>query len=124
MIMLVDSNMKTERNSAGNWLQNSRFSVRRAKDVSEALEQISDFTTEGRPDVVMLELQSVANEFGDIEKIIRMFSAIGETPVFVLSQKERKVDRAKCFEGNLSQISEELERIFPKLSRAKGSLSS
>lgn len=117
VIMLVDGESKAQCSSARNWLNKSRFSVRQAKDLSEALEQISDFTTGGRPDVVMLEMDSVSQQFDGIERVIHMFSAIDETPVFVLSQKERAVNRGKCFEGDLAQISEELNRMFPANAR-------
>jgi CheY-like chemotaxis protein len=118
VILLVDRT-KSSCMPAREWLQESRFRMWEAMNVFEALEGISDFTLRSRPDVILVNVESVRDDFqllaalllhGDLNEL--------EYPVFALSESASAGENSEIYEGDLTQITAKLEEIVPKTSAA------
>jgi hypothetical protein len=69
VIVLLDKQASSERKEIRAWFESSRFSMSEATNVFEALEQLSDFTIETRPDVVLLNVDCCDEEMSMVENV-------------------------------------------------------
>jgi len=95
-------------------LHASRFRTCEAVSVFDALESISDFTLRDSPDVVLLDVDSVKDDFNLLTEIL-LHSAGGEMefPVFALRDANARTENADLIEGDIAQIEAMLEEIVP-----------
>ena len=117
VIVLMDKEASGDRDSVREWFENSRFSTCEAADVFEALEEISDFTTESRPDVVLLDVVSFEDDYQLIHDTIEPSSETDELPILALSsQTESGESRASicCFYGSLGEVAAHLDELIPE----------
>jgi len=97
------------------WFENSRFHTFVAGDIFEAIEEISDFTVEKCPDVIILETASFGADLPAIKDLLLSLDTFNCPPVFVFSATSQKfLVYDDHMEGDLAQISEELEKLFPQ----------
>lgn len=122
VILLLETNSEMDNGSIKNWFKKSRFLTNETADVFEALEEISDFTVRFRPDVVLLEVNSLKEDFDRIRKMIQTPSGKCEFPIFALSDSGNIINDKECFEGNLAQIKTELDKMIPKAARAAAAM--
>ncbi len=82
VILLLDRD--GDRASIRAWFQNSRFCLLEADDVFDALDELSDFTTRKRPDVVLVPMDT-GSDLSTIDKLIRFRSDNGGLSVLAFS---------------------------------------
>src|SRR5438093_1518566 len=111
VILLMDKASSGERGTIRQWFQNSRFSTFEAANVFEALEEISDFTIEACPDVVLVDVDSYENDF----PIMRDMAGITDLSIMTLSSmtSSSKKSDSDCFHGSLGQVATHLDKLFP-----------
>ena len=96
------------------WFEESRFLTSEATDIFQALETISDFTVSHSPDVILLEVSSLTEDFLTIREAIHALSGEGNLPIFALSEKDETINDDECFEGDFTKLTAELDRVIPK----------
>lgn len=114
VILLLDGNA-IDNDYIKDWFKQSRFSTSETVDIFQALEEISDFTVRCRPDVVLLEVSSLAEDFFAVRKMVQTSSGECEFPIFALSDSGKIINHKECFEGNLTQLKTQLNKIIPEL---------
>ncbi len=118
IILLLDGKSATDNKLVKNWLRKSRFLTNETTDIFQALEEISDFTVRSRPDVVLLEVNSLKEEFSIIQKMMQSLSGKCEYLIFALTDSGKIINDKKCFEGNLAQVKVQLDKMIPKAAHA------
>lgn len=122
VILLVES-PKSGHIPAREWLQQSRFRTWEAMNVFEALEGISDFTIRSRPDVILLNVESVKDNFNLLSELLLQGGMDElEFPIFALSGCNPLIKDVALFEGDLSEIKIKLEEMVPMAAAAANSL--
>lgn len=96
------------------WFEKSRFRTVEAEDIFQALEEISDFTVKKRPDIVILEVTSLLYDLGLIKEIIQTSTDEARTPIFAFPGAGINLNNNEYFEGDLNQLTAELEKIIPQ----------
>jgi len=99
VIVLLDKQVSGERTEIKEWFAHSRFSMCEAMNVFEALEQLSDFTIESRPDVVLLNVDSSDDEMTMVENI-------SEVPVVAFGT-------GRYFNANMGKMVSRLNELIP-----------
>ena len=82
VILLTQNLSSADLGSVRAWFEESDFNLCEAKDVFQAIEQLSDFTQASRPDVVLLEANCPDIDFAVIRELAADASAGGEASVF------------------------------------------
>ncbi len=118
VILLLDGNSVTDTGFIKDWFKRSRFLTNETTDIFQALEEISDFTVRSRPDVILLEVNSLKEEFSLIQKMMQSSSGKCEYPIFALTDTGKIINDNKCFEGNLAQVKAQLDKMIPKAAHA------
>lgn len=96
------------------WLKQSRFRTWEAMNVFDALEGMTDFTLKNRPDVVVLNVESMPMEFELVLGLLLNGTANeSEFPIFVLSGEPRMIRNDDVFEGDFTEIIAQLEELVP-----------
>jgi hypothetical protein len=113
VILLLDGSTSGDNQFIKRWFQKSRFVTCEATDIFEALEDVSDFTTFQRPDVILLEVKSIPKDFYVVKKMIQTPAGETEMPIFAFSENGNLVNDESCFEGNLAQLEARLDRMIP-----------
>jgi hypothetical protein len=122
-VILLVGNDRQKYFFAQEWLKQSRFKTWEAVNVFDALEGISDFTLRSRPDVILLRVESVKDDFRLLSELL-LNGGMDELefPIFALSDRGSLVDRSGLFEGGLAEIKEKLEKIVPRRTTAPGTM--
>jgi DNA-binding response OmpR family regulator len=111
VILLMGNSAEAENSSVRFWLEQSRFNTREAADILQALDFISDFTDRERPDVVLLEVDSPAEDF---KRFRNLFDCDNSTAIFALTDEGVTIDdEEERFEGDLDQFTSQLEKLIP-----------
>ena len=113
VILLMGADSPSEHSMVRNWFEHSRFLTCEAKDVFQCARKISDFTVRERPDVVLLEVDSPADEFALLQSVVDGTSDASEHTIFALNDGPKMIDSDDCFEGNLAQVASRLEGMIP-----------
>lgn len=113
VILLMDKNSSNERITVREWFENSRFSTCEASNVFEVLEEISDFTMQQRPDVVLLDVDSCDVDFQLVRDMIETSAGVDDLSIMALSSQVPKPSNGSCFQGNLGQVATRLDKLFP-----------
>src|ERR1043165_647721 len=109
VIVLIDQETAGDHTEIRRWFEDSRFLTLEASNVFEALEEISDFTIECRPDVVLVDVDSCEKNL----PIMRNIAAASDLPVMALSAKNNGTGTAKYFHANLGQMASQLDKLIP-----------
>jgi hypothetical protein len=118
IILLLDGKSGTYNKSVKKWLKNRRLLTSEATDIFQALEEISDFTVSYRPDVVLLEVDSLSEDFFMIQTIAQTSLDGGQISIFALSDSGKIINHRECFEGNLAQVKAKFRKLIPKAMHA------
>ena len=113
VILLLDGSPSADNKFIKRWFQKSRFVTCEASDILQALEEISDFTNFQRPDVVLLEVASMPDDFQVIKRMTQTHPGQNELLIFAFSEGGKVVDDCDCFEGNLAQLEARLNGMIP-----------
>lgn len=117
VILLIDKDGQN-RFPAKEWLKESRFRTWEAMNVFDALEGINDFTLKNRPDVVVLNVESMLRDFELLVGLLLNGKPDeSEFPIFALSGGERMIGAADIFEGDLAELKAKLEELVPAQNR-------
>lgn len=119
VILLLDGNAAEDNQFVKQWLSKSRFLIGESSDIFQALEEISDFTVFSHPDVILLEVNSLAEDFPFVREMVQTLFDHRQLPIFALSESGRTVNHKDCFEGNLTQLMAQLEKIIPEFKSAR-----
>jgi hypothetical protein len=113
-ILLIAKDQQ-DRVPATEWLKQSRFRMWEAMNVFDALEGMTDFTLKNRPDVVVLNVDSLVLDFDlVVELLLDGRANEPEFPIFALSNGNRVSTSCRdVFEGNFDQIKAKLEMLVP-----------
>jgi len=113
VILLLDGNPAADNKFIKRWFQKSRFLTCEADDIFHALEEISDFTIRQRPDVILLEVESMKDGFQLAKRMTQTLSGQGETPIFAFSASGKVLGDCECFDGNLARLEAKLNFMIP-----------
>ena len=113
VILLLDGSPSADNKFIKRWFRRSRFLTCEAENIFDALEEISDFTKSERPDVVLLEVASMPDDFQIIKRMTQTHSGPSELLIFAFSEGEKVVNDGDCFEGNLAQLEARLNVMIP-----------
>ena len=118
VILLLDGNA-IDNDCVKEWFKTSRFLTSETVDIFQALEEISDFTVRCRPDVVLLEVNSLTEDFFTVRKMVQTSSGECGFPIFALSDSGKIINHKECFEGNLTQLKTQLNKMIPELAHVR-----
>lgn len=105
---------KAGNNRLKKWFEESRFLTSEATDIFQAFEEISDFTVSRSPDVILLEVTSLTEDFFTVREAVQILSGKGNIPIFALSDKGKTINEDGCIEGSFTKLTAELDRVIPK----------
>lgn len=118
LILLVDGKASVNNIFIKEWLEQSPFMTNETTNIFQALEEISDFTTPLRPDVVLVEVDSLKQDFDQIRNLMHAFSCAGDFPILALSDSGKIINDKECFEGNLAEMQAHITEVLPKNAKA------
>ncbi|HTK38469.1 MAG TPA: hypothetical protein VL325_08250 [Pyrinomonadaceae bacterium] len=123
VIVLLDGKAATENSPIKAWLRHSRFTTCEAADLLTLMEAITDYTRSERPDVFVLEVDSLSDYLDSIQQYIRT-SATDETelPVLALAPVDGCPKRDDCFVGSFKQVKEKLNAYIPNPLHSKAAV--
>jgi hypothetical protein len=113
VLLMIEDSKQHEGKAARDWMENSRFSTADADNVFAAFEEMHDFTTEERPDVILLDVESCQADLPMIRGTVESIAA--GTPFEILAinnSSEPSVERG-AFEGNLEAVVAHLNELLP-----------
>lgn len=116
-VILVVEEFGKEYSFIKNWLESNNLSTRETADIFEVLDEISDFTMRGCPDVFMLRGNSDTSDFAKINELIQAFSDSSDILVTCVSSEEKSADGVSVLQ-KLSKTEAKLNALLPALSRA------
>lgn len=111
VILMIETANEGERSSIRQWFEDSRFVVLDGTDIFSAIEEMSDFTMRGCPEVVLLNLDASASDLTMLRGVIDAEMGHG-VPIMMLSNRGR--EHAGCFTGDLTAIANRLEHLIPR----------
>jgi CheY-like chemotaxis protein len=116
VILLIDSDER-ENCILRQWLEETDVSTHETADVFEAIEEINDFTMRRCPDLILLEVESDAQD--SVKELFLVSSGEGEIPIFSFCSKSAAgQNRANSQAAILSQLKARFNKVPPGLSRA------
>ena len=123
VIVLLNGRAATENSPIKNWLRSSRFTTCETANLITLMEAITDYTCSERPDVFVLEVDSLTDDLDSIQQFIRT-SATDETelPVLALAPVGNLPERDDCFVGSFQQVKEKLNAYIPKPLHSKAAV--
>ena len=102
-IILVDKrNMAS--GTVDEWLRNGGFETLWADDLGHAIEALSDFTVRMRPDIVLLEVPSLAKNFDSLHSAFQLSSQNDDVVVLALSDEKAPAKKRAYFANDLAQL--------------------
>ena len=113
-VILVLGKRKKNHDEVDEWLACSRYSTHEAKDVFQALEQVSDFTVRDTPDVVYLHVDKMDTELAMLEHML--VSSVGEPCASVVAFCDQ--DSTGTNAGGFGGLKRQLDRLIPSSSQA------
>jgi hypothetical protein len=111
VLLIYDTNERYDYETVQQWFQDSRFNWCEASNVFEAIEELSDFTMQHHPDVILLKVSSKSKEDRMIRRVAcdSGFSDF-EVPIAVLSDTPGSDEKCPYAFGNLKQLKAQLDR--------------
>jgi len=113
IILLLDGSPTMDNKFIKCWFEKSRFLTCEVTDIYAALEELSDFTVARRPDVILLEVESLPDGFQIVKMLTHSVAGRNEPPIFAFSEKGKIINDRECFEGDLAQLEAQLNRLIP-----------
>ncbi len=122
VLLVYESNERYDYDSVRQWFSDSRFNSYEASDVFEAIEELSDFTMQHYPDVILLKISAKANEYSMIRQVaIESGLSNFEMPIALLSDIPGSDEKCPFIFGNLNQLKAKLDQASEdaKIRRSK-----
>ena len=113
VILLLDGSPSADNKFIKRWFQKSRFLTCECADVFDALAELSDFTIRQRPDVILLEVESISEDFKLVRRLTEFVWGQSEPTIFAFSESGKVLGDCLCFEGNLARLEAELNKLIP-----------
>lgn len=114
VILLMNRKSGKDGEFIRNWLEKSRFLSQEVIDIFQAMETISDFTNIHRPEVVLLEVESITDDLPVIQQIADCTAGETEIPFMTVSETNIKLSNSKnYYVGSLQQVETKLDQMFP-----------
>ena len=115
VIVLVGKSTPGDLATVKKWLKGSRFETCEAGDIFQAIEKLSDFTVRERPEVVLLELETLA-DVTLLTGLLQDTKNDVDFPVFTysgsaISSKPIELGR---IDGSIAELSAHLEEVIPQ----------
>lgn len=109
VIVLMDRETSGDHPMIREWFENSRFATYEASNVFEALEQLSDFTIQCRPDVVLLDVESCDDE-------LPLMTDLADLPTVKISGERRKgrLTSGSYYQADLGKVASQLNKLIPQ----------
>ena len=107
VIVLMDKETAGEHSQIRRWFEDSRFSTCEASNVFEALEQLSDFTIQKRPDVVLIDVDCCEDE-------LPLARNVAGLPVMALSKSTMQKKAGNFYPANLGAVVSKLNQLIPQ----------
>jgi len=114
VILLMNNAALVDHNVVRRWFKDSRFRTCEAKSIFQAFELISDFTDRQKPDVVLLEVDSPISEYQKFQRLIAGGEDYPGSRIFALTDDGKSINSAECIEGNLAELTSQLEVLIPQ----------
>ena len=112
VILLLDGKANLVNGPIKSWFRESRYSTCEAHDLLSILEDLSDFTVRERPDVFLLEVDSLLDDLCSIKQFMQSTSADSQIPIFAVAPND-KSKHDDCFVGSLQQVKDKLDSVIP-----------
>jgi Response regulator containing CheY-like receiver, AAA-type ATPase, and DNA-binding domains len=111
VILLVDETAKNC-GQIRQWLERNEYLTCEAADIFQAIEQVSDFTVRQCPDVVLLEVDALSQDF--VREMFR--TSYGTNEVFVLALSNSSQNNGSG--DHIAQLKKRLDGALPCVSHA------
>ena len=113
VILLLENGTSADSEFIRQWLSDSRFMTCEAFDAFEVLEEISDYTTRDRPDVVILNVESPNNDLHAIREIVKCGSDDPDPAIISMTQSAGAQGADDFYAPNAMQVTARLEKLLP-----------
>ena len=113
VILLLNAQPATDNKFIKRWFKKSRFVTFECADIFDAFEKISDFTVKQRPDVILLEVESMPDGFQTAKKMTEVFTEADDLPIFAFSDGGANLGDCECFKGSLVELESRLNSLIP-----------
>jgi hypothetical protein len=113
VLLVYETNKRYGFDAVQQWFDKSSFNAYEAADVFEAIEELSDYTIQFPPDVILLRINSRAKEYPMIQQLAndaRLSSFVLPTALF--TDGTEADDSAYIF-GNLGELKAQLDKARP-----------
>lgn len=114
VILLLDGKSIQGNEFIKEWLDESPFITNESTDFFDLLEDLSDFTMQSRPDVVLFEAKSLKNDYFLLRQMMKSYTEDDEFPILALSDSGNVVNDNFCFEGNFAEVKAQLTKVLPR----------
>lgn len=111
VLILLDGKEGQDSYILKQWCDNNLFRTYEASDAFDVIEKLCDFTGNRAPQVIFLEVDSLSEEYGKIQKFVHdSGDPAGEMPIFTLSES-REYPNSFSTSG---QLRTELGKVLPR----------
>ncbi|HQU85636.1 MAG TPA: hypothetical protein PKY59_21050 [Pyrinomonadaceae bacterium] len=114
VILLMNRTSNSDGKFIRNWLEKSRFLSCEATDIFQAIETISDFTNSYKPEVVLLEVDSINDDLPMLQQIADFTSGETAIPFMAFAETKQISVNNNFFSGNIKQLETRLDLLFPE----------
>lgn len=113
VILLLENGASADGDFIRQWLFDSRFMTSEACDAFEVLEEMSDFTTRERPDVIILNVESSDADFHSIRRIVNSAGDDPDPAIISMTPSFAKPGKDDFYASDLRQVAARLEKLLP-----------
>ncbi len=116
ILLLLDGSTAGDTSSIKLWFENSRYLTWEAADIFDAIEEISDFTVQNRPDVVLIETSSRYKDTHFIRTLVESLPGDAHMPVIDFPEFGHSADGDASLEKSLARLDSRLDQLIPSQS--------
>ncbi|MEJ7847539.1 MAG: hypothetical protein WKF92_05570 [Pyrinomonadaceae bacterium] len=113
ILLLLDGSAAGDASSIKQWFENSRYLTWEATDIFDAIEEISDFTVQNRPDVVLIESNSRYKDMLFIRTLVESLPGDAHMPVIDFPEFGHSADGDGTLEKCLARLDIRLDQLIP-----------
>lgn len=113
ILLLIDGSIAGDAISIKQWFENSRYLTWEASDIFDAIEEISDFTVQNRPDVVLIETNSRYKDTVFIRTLVESLPGDAHMPVIDFPEFGHSADGDPTLETSLERLNIRLDQLIP-----------
>ena len=118
ILLLLDGSTEGHATSIKQWFENSRYLTWEAADIFDAIEEISDFTVQNRPDVVLIETSSRNKDKHFIRTLVESLPGDAHMPVIDFPEFGHSANGDTTLEKSLARLDIRLDQLIPMQSAA------